>query len=426
MALDPRASRRPAVRADRSADRLVALAAISIAIAYLVLAMVSTLLPPDVRRGAWLPLHLALAGAATTAIAGVMPFFSAALAAAPPAGPVLRATAVIDVAVGAALVAAGVVFPATGLAVAGGGLFLAGIALVALSALGPLGKGLGPSRGLVTRGYVTALVSVAIGAGLAIVYLAGWPPLVEAWEHTRVAHAWLNLIGFVTLVIATTLLHFFPTVVGARIAPHPSATVAVSGLAIGTALVGLGSIAVIDALASLGAVATFVGAIGLAVYAARTWRRRARWTTDAGWHMFAMGGLISAIAWLQVGVAIAAGRLVAFGPTPTAWSLEAVVGPLVVGWMGLAVVASATHLVPAIGPGSPVAHADQRHVLGRLARSRLVVIDAGVAALALGLPLHVDALVATGMAMAGLGLLATALLLGLAMRRGMTRDPART
>ncbi len=53
----------------------------------------------------WLPLHLALAGGASTAIAGVMPFFVAALAAGDPAPSRLRKAAVGFVAVGAALVA---------------------------------------------------------------------------------------------------------------------------------------------------------------------------------------------------------------------------------------------------------------------------------------------------------------------------------
>lgn len=57
---------------------------------FLVAALVATLLPESVRLGVWLPLHLALAGAATTAISGVMPFFSAAFAAAPPSDARLR------------------------------------------------------------------------------------------------------------------------------------------------------------------------------------------------------------------------------------------------------------------------------------------------------------------------------------------------
>ena len=76
--LDGDRARRTAV--DRRADRLVAMAAIALALAFLCAAAVTAFLPATVRVGSWLPLHLALAGGATTAIAGMMPFFSAAFA----------------------------------------------------------------------------------------------------------------------------------------------------------------------------------------------------------------------------------------------------------------------------------------------------------------------------------------------------------
>ncbi len=411
--------RRPRVRADRTSDRLVTLAAIVLALGFLVAAAATTLLPVETRLGAWLPLHLALAGAATTAIAGVMPFFTAALGAAPPSDPRLRATAVAAVAVGAGAVALGVAGRASGLAVAGGVSFIAGVALAGIVALAPLRHGLGPRRGVVTAGYVAALCSVAVGAGLATVFLAGWMPLVEAWARARPAHAWLNLVGFVSLTIATTLLHFFPTVIGARIARHRSAIVAVAGLAAGPALVALGGVAGADLLARFGAVVALVGAVGLAVYAGQIWRTRARWTSDMGWHLVAMGGLVSAIGWFVVGMAIAAGRMVALGIDGRGWSLEAVAGPLVAGWIGLAIVASATHLVPSIGPGSPVAHAEQRRMLGRVALTRLLAIELGVAALAVGLPLHVDALVGAGVLLVATGLAVTVALLAAAVRVGL-------
>src|ERR1019366_10769324 len=96
------------------------------------------------------------------------------------------------------------------------------IVLTGIAALRPLGQGLCPSRGLVTQGYVVALAEVGLGASIATLYLAGWAPVVAAWARLMPAHAWLNLIGFVSLVIATTLLHFFPTVIGGRIARRPS------------------------------------------------------------------------------------------------------------------------------------------------------------------------------------------------------------
>ena len=92
---------RPRSPIDRSFDRLIALAAVAIAISYLLAAVVTAFLPIEVRRAAWLPLHLALAGGATSAIAGVMPYFTSAFAAAPPADRWLRTAALSGVSIGA-------------------------------------------------------------------------------------------------------------------------------------------------------------------------------------------------------------------------------------------------------------------------------------------------------------------------------------
>jgi len=421
--ISPAALRRRPAPIDRAADRTVALAAIGLAVGFLVAALLATLLPASVRRGAWLPLHLGVAGGATTAIAGVMPFFSAAFAAAPPIDARLRSAAVAGVSLGALAVALAVVGGQPGVAAAGGVVFLAGIALTGLATVRPLGRGLGPGRGLITRAYVVALCEVAVGASVAIVFLAGWPPLVEDWGQARPAHAWLNLFGFVSLVIATTLLHFFPTVVGARIAVRPSAWATVAGLAAGAPVVALGIALQSDLIARVGAACVLVGAVGLAAYAARTWQTRARWTTDPDWHRFAIVGLVSAIAWFEIASAIAAGRVLVSGSGPTSWSLEAVAGPLLAGWVGLAVIASATHLVPAVGPGDPPAHARQRALLGRFATPRLVVTNVGVAVLAVGLPLHLEALVTAGVALLATGLGLSAILLASAMRIGIHRRP---
>lgn len=413
--LGPR-QRRPI---DRSNDRLVAMLSIAAALAFLVTALAAAALPAGVRLGIWLPIHLAFAGGATTAIAGVMPFFSAALAAAPPMDIRLRLTALGGVAVGAIGVSVGVVVGYPLAAALSGVLYLAGVGLVAVATVRPLARGLGPARGLVTQGYVAALVTVALGALLAILNLAGVRPIVDSWPFIKVGHAWLNLVGFVSLVIATTLLHFFPTVVGARIVVRSTARLTVLGLAAGPALVAAGVSLRIDAIAWLGALLVATGAAGLTAYCVQTWQTRARWTTDAGWHAFSKGGLISAVLWFDVGIAIAAGRVLQFGDSPLGWSAPAVVAPLLVGWMGFAVVASANHLVPSIGPGDPVAHERQRRGLGRLALARLVAINLGVAALASGLPLGLDGLVTVGLVLTGIALLITTVLLLSAVADGL-------
>lgn len=405
--LGPRA-RRPI---DRSNDRLVAMLSIAGALAFLVAALAAAALPVGIRLGMWLPIHLAFAGAATTAIAGVMPFFSAAFAAAPPMDIRLRLAALGAVVLGAIGVSAGVVLYYPLAAALAGVLFLVGVALVAIATVRPLAHGLGPARGLVTQGYVAALTTLTLGALLAILNLADVRPIVDSWAFIKVGHAWLNLVGFVSLVIATTLLHLFPTVVGARIVVRSTARLTVLGIAAGPPLVAAGVSLRIDVIAWVGALLVASGATGLTAYCVRTWQTRARWTTDAGWHAFSIGGLISAVFWFDVGIAIAAGRVLQFGASPIGWSAPAVVAPLLVGWMGLAVAASANHLVPSIGPGDPVAHERQRRSLGRLAITRLVVINLGVAAFAFGMLLGFDQLITVGLFLTGTALLATAVLL---------------
>ena len=415
--LDGGPARRTAV--DRRADRLVAMAAIALALAFLCAAAVTAFLPASLRLGTWLPLHLALAGGATTAIAGMMPFFSAAFATSQPVAARVRWASVAAVALGALLVAAGYVAATLWLAAVGGSAYLAGIYLTAYATIVPLRRPLARAGGVVTLGYAASLLLVAVGALLATLLLAGYLPVMQAWGNLRPAHAWLNLVGFVSLVIATTLLHFFPTVIGARILRVPSAYLTVLGLAIGTVLVALGFAIRSDWLARAGALTVLAGAVALAVYAGQTWRTKSAWTGDAGWHRFAMGGLLSAIAWFEVGALVATLRLVVAGADPAAATATAILGPIVPGWVGLAVLASASHLVPAVGPGDPAAHARQRQSLGRGAEVRLLAANAGIAALALGLPLGIHVLIAAGMILAGVSLGATAALLVAAVAAGL-------
>lgn len=390
----------------------MALAAIVVGVGFLAAAMASITLPEATRRGLWLPLHLALAGGASSAIAGVMPFFVAAFAAAQPADVRLRVAGLVGVAGGALAVALGVIVaPGGPVAAAGGVAFLAGIASTALAVTAPLAGALGPSRGIVTQAYFLALGSVGVGALVGTLQVAGWDPVVETWARLRPVHGWLNLVGFASLVTATTLLHFFPTVVGSRIAPHPSARITVLGIGGGAILVAAGYWLGIDVAVQVGAAGAGLGALALATYAVRIWRARARWTTDLDWHRFAIGGLASAIAWFVIGMTTLVFRSIALGAAPSGWSIQRSVAPLIAGWLGLAIVASATHLLPAIGPGDQQAHARQRSMLGIGALPRLLALNAGVATLTLGPPLGIAGAEMVGLAFLGLGFLTTAFLL---------------
>lgn len=406
---------------DRGPDRRIAVLGALGAAALLGLALASLLLSPDVRRGTWLPLHLALAGAAGLAIAAVLPFFATSFSAAPPAPPVRRVAALGLIGTGA--LAAVVGYPAglSGLAAAGAVVFAGGIVLVAWSAFGPLAHRRRRPTPAVIVAYGVALADVAVGVLLVAFSLAGWPPLAEQPALLRAAHAWLNLLGFVSLVVAGTILHLLPTVLGARIAPGRAGDLAIGGLAVGAPLVAAGMLTGVDAAARLGATGSLAGAIALTVVALRAVRARGRWTTDTGWHRFIIGCLASSVGWFGAAATAAAAPVLVSGADPAAWSLARVAGPLVAGWVVLAILGAATHLLPSIGPGSPERHARQRAWLGRGATTRLVALETGVALLAIGLPLDVPLLVTAGMVGLAAGGVPTAGLLAMA---ATTPDPA--
>lgn len=388
-------------RAGRATERVVAATAIVLAAVFLGLALMAGV-AGNGRLGTWLPVHLLLAGAASTAIAGVMPFFSAALTNGPPAAGWLRFSAVIGVAMGAALVVGGrVASPAlvggnAWFAGAGGVVFVGGLVLAAGATLLPLRHALGRRRLVIGLVYGMALVNVIAGATLASLLLLGWLPALQEWPALKPAHAWLNVFGFVSLVIAGTLLHLLPTVVGTRISDSRAGLVAAVCIALGPPLAALGFIVGAGLVALAGAAVLVAGALALSIYALDVVRHSAHWTTDPGWHRFTAWSLLAAVAWFVAGSLIAAWLVVANGANPSGWQLTPLVAPLFVGWIAQTLVGAWSHLVPAVGPGLSPRHAMQRRVLGRAATARVVLLNGGVALMLAGQVFNAAALLAAG------------------------------
>ena len=74
---------------------------------------------------------------------------------------------------------------------------------VAVAELAPLSGSLAPRRRVIGAAYGVALTEVAVGVVLATAMLAGYGPIVERWALLKPAHAWLNVFGFLSVVIAT-------------------------------------------------------------------------------------------------------------------------------------------------------------------------------------------------------------------------------
>lgn len=406
----------------RSDDRRITALGIALAALFVLAAGLSTGAPPEVRLGLWLPLHLLLAGGAATAIAGVMPYFSASVAMVAPAPGPLRLLGVLAVAGGAVLVTLSRSrVDVVGLVgTAGGVVYLAGLGAVWLATLMPLRAALGSRRTFLGVPYGAALAAVMVGAALGTLFLAGWGPVLSSWDVIKPAHAWLNTFGFVSLVIGATLIHLLPTVAAARIETSRPARVAIAGLVVGPLLGALGFLARSDALAVTGAAVTLLAAIALAIYGLDVMRRRNRWTSDFGWHRFAIGSLCAGIAWFLAGTVVAFGLVAGGGAASRGWDIRAVAAPMACGWVLQVLAGSWTHLVPSIGPGSPVVHARQRVILGQLDRFRFWLFQAGVLGLAVTLPTDL-----AGPATAALAAVAVSLATSLALLLRAGLEPTR-
>ena len=399
---------RPPIR--RDLDRRITFAGLTVAAALLGSAAGAAAYSFATGQGVWLSLHLALAAAAGTAVASVMPFFTTALARVAPADPVPRVAAIGLVAGGALAVAVGVAGGMPPLAVAGGATYLGGLLVTAANAFLPLRSSLGFGLRVVPLAYGAALCCVLLGVALATSMVAGWQPVVADWAALKPAHAWLNVFGFLSVVIAATLIHLAPTVAGSRIRTRRSGSTALLGLALGAPIVALGFASGSDAMARAGALLEIAGAVALVGHGIGVQRDRGRWTTDAGWHRFAGVSLLAAPAWFLVAVGVATGPILVSGAAPSSWSIAALAGPLVIGWIAQVMVGSWTHLVPAIGPGDQAVHARQRRRLGWAATPRLAAWNGGLALVVVG--------VATGSA--GIGTIgAAAVAVGLVVALGL-------
>jgi hypothetical protein len=153
--------------------------------------------------------------------------------------------------------------------------------------------------------------------------------------------------------------------------------VTVCGLAGGAAAVALGYGLGNDLVARAGAAGAMAGAVAAGVVAIDASHARGRWTTDLDWHRLTIWHLSAATGWLVAGMAIGSGAVLVRGADPEGWSVDRLIGPLVLGCFVQVLIGSWSHLAPAVGPGDPARHARQRQILGRWPVARLAALNVG-------------------------------------------------
>lgn len=358
----------------------------------------------------WAALHLALGGAAATAIGTFMPHFAVTLAGTRPQPVRLRLVQLGLLSGGASAAVLGVTLAGGNLALVGAVAMLAGVGLTAWQVLAPLREPLARRHPIVTLTYLVALTEMAAAVSLGGLAAAGFAPVLGAWATLRGAHAWLALPGAVTLTIFGTLVYLAPTILGARIRPSPMLVLATIGLLVGPPLAAAGFALASTPVVLGGMGLATIGAAGQVGYVIDVARRRGRYTSEHDWRRASAWHIVAGPGWLVTALAVALVEII--GGRPIAgWSLGALAIPLVGGWLLQELVGSWTHLAPAVTPGNAARHAAQRRRLAPASRLRPIAWNVGVAATWAGMAAGVPALTATGSMMLAGTLAASVVLL---------------
>ena len=361
---------------------------------WLTAAALSLALPASARAGIWLPLHLAVAGAVATAISGAMQNFAAALTAtgAPPVAAVWTQLAAVTI--GALLIAIGFPGGHPALVAAGGTAFVLAMALLAWFVVRARRRALNRRHAVPTAMYLGAVACVLAGGAIGAALGSRSVHDPELWLGLRSAHMVLNVLGFVSVTIAATLVTLLPTVLRVQMPRWHGAWTAGSLLGGAVALAaGLGARS--TSLASAGAAAFVVGASGIVWLVVRVLLTPRTWPVPLPAKHFA-----AAIAWFATGcvalvVAVARGSFVAFR--------EPFLVLFVCGWVLQVLLGAWLYLLPMSRPGHP----DER-------RRELAAVEVGgtVQVVAMNLGIALLAVRAAGWTGGAVGAVGAGLALG--------------
>lgn len=342
--------------------------------AWLLAAVIATLLHRQLPASGWLLVHLLLLGAVSTAILIWSQHFADTL---------LRRKALgqrfsLGLRLAAHTIGAGLVM--TGMVIHAYPLVLVGGILVGLNALAHAAVIVGQSRGAMpgrfaplVRYYVASAAMLAVGVTLGIL-MAGLDGGGEDYERLFLGHLGLNLLGWVGLTVIGTIALLWPTVLHARV---DGATVAaghtLTVLCGALGLVALGCLADLRLVSALG-VLVYLAGLGRVLKEAIGHLRRAPAVTFAAWSLGA------ALVWFAL-CTLGFGLHLALAPswTVAAAGVETLVPYFAVGFAAQILLGALSHLVPVVLRGGPAALKATAAELDRGGLFRVVTVNGGLA-----------------------------------------------
>lgn len=343
-----------------------------IPLAYLCAIVAVGFVHPFLPHGNWLLIHLLLLGAATNAILVWSTHFAAAVLRVP-APPRRRSEAarLAVLNVGVICVLVGGAGPGW-LGVAGAMAVFAAV-LAHLCALAARLRRALPARFSVTvRYYLAASVALLLG-----IPVGAWMLVIDDDSRPRLLlfHAHINVLGWISLTVLGTLLTLWPTVLRTRMAEGAAraATRALPLAISGLALLGTGLLAWWPVVAVAG-LALFAAAVLVTAVPAVAAARQRPPSSFAAW------SIAAAIGWLLVALARdTATLLTAAGPAAAAEGFDAVLLPLLAGFVAQVLLGALAYLLPVALGGGPGPVRERTAVLERHWPQRIAMGNAALA-----------------------------------------------
>jgi nitrite reductase (NO-forming) len=340
------------------------------------LAGLSLLLPGNVRLGIWLPLHLLVAGAASVAIAGAMQTFAAALTAtgSPPTAWVWAQFLTMNA--GVSLIALGRILTRPSLLGVGGIAFAAGAAVLLGLVVRARRRSVNRRHRLPIRMYVFAVSCVIVGGTFGALLGSGTIHDAKTYMALRYAHMTINVLGWVSVTIAATLITLLPTTLRVKMPAWHGGWTAGS-LAVGVTAVALGLAFRITAVAAVGGIFESIGALGILWMVSRVLRApRAQAAPVSAMH------LVAGVVWFTVGCTALAVSVWHGVEGFDDFSLD-FLAIFVAGWIAQVLLGAWSFLLPNTRPGHPDVRRAGLVAIEFVGWVQLAAMNAGVALMVL-------------------------------------------
>ncbi|WP_225860341.1 multicopper oxidase domain-containing protein [Streptomyces triticiradicis] len=333
-------------------------------------------------HSSWLLVHVLLLGAVTNAVVIWSGHFAASVLRLPEANRgAPAALRLVFLNAGAVTVMGGMLVGRWHAVLVGGCLVAAAVTAHAVWLVRLLRRALPGRFSMTVRYYTAASALLPAGAALGVVMarggLAG-----DLSDRLLIAHEMINLLGWVGLTVAGTLITLWPTMLRTRVAEGAERA---GRTALPVLLAGLAAAVAAALLAPPPLAAPGVtGYAGGLVIAGRPWLREARAKTPRS---FAAWSVAAGCLWL-------AGSLTALGGillSTTSWTTVAervslLTAPLAAGWIAQVLLGALSFLVPVVLGGGPAAVRAATAGLERAWPARLAVTNAALLLCVLPVP----------------------------------------